>query len=109
MAREAVILVYATYPSEQEAERISAVLIDERLVACANIMARHRSMFRWDGAMQETREIAVFYKTRAVLFHDLAARIAGLHTYECPCIVALPLESGFGPFLDWVVQETRSE
>ncbi len=64
-------------------------------------------MFRWDGAMQETLETAVLYKTRAALFDDLAARIKALHTYECPCIVSLSLEAGFGPFLDWVVQGTR--
>lgn len=105
MSAESVILVYVTYSSAQEAGQISSILIEERLVACANIMAAHRSMFRWEGAVKDVQETAVLYKTRAALFEALTARIAGLHSYECPCIVAVPLSAGFAPFIDWVAGE----
>lgn len=103
---QSVIIVYVTYPSAEEAGEISAALIGERLAACANIMAAHRSMFRWEGEVRDVPETAVLYKTRAGLFDSLAARVSALHSHECPCILALPLAAGWGPFLEWVVEET---
>lgn len=107
MDQAAVIMVYVTYPSEASAAEISTALLDEGLAACANIMPAHRSLFRWEGAVQDVGETAVIYKTRGALFDALAARVSALHSYECPCIVSLPVEGGFRPFLEWIIQETQ--
>ncbi|MCF8496455.1 MAG: divalent-cation tolerance protein CutA [Alphaproteobacteria bacterium] len=96
-----------TASSPEEAEFISGALLEKNLVACANIFPAHKAVFRWNGALQTAQETAVFFKTRAELFPALEAEIRRIHSYECPCIVALPIETGHAPFLEWVAAETQ--
>ena len=100
------ILIYMVCGGEDEARKIAQSLLEERLVACANIMAPHLSMYWWNDKIETGREVAVILKTRAELFERVKKAITSLHSYECPCIIALPVEKGHEPFLQWIEAQT---
>lgn len=101
-----LIVVYMTAGSEEEARRIGRVLVEERLAACVNLLGPMRSVYRWKGEVEEAPEVAFIAKTRTDRFDALAARVAELHAYEVPCIVALPIRDGHAAYLDWLRAET---
>jgi periplasmic divalent cation tolerance protein len=100
------IIIYMTAPTAEEAEKIAGALLAEKLIACANIMAPHTALYRWEGRAERTQEFAVIMKTRADLFEIVKKEIITLHSYECPCIVSWPIEKGHEDFLHWVAAET---
>ncbi len=100
------IFIYITCASSEEARKIASSLVDRRLVACANIMAPHEAVYQWKGRVETGAEVAVIMKTRAALFEQVKEAILKLHSYETPCIVALPIEAGHAPFLRWIEEET---
>jgi periplasmic divalent cation tolerance protein len=102
----APIFLYVTCPDREEAGKIASALVEQRLVACANIMAPHEAVYQWKGKVESATEIAIVMKTRSDLFEDVKEAILKLHSYETPCIVALPIEKGHAPFLRWVEEET---
>ncbi len=101
-------LVYMPASGQKEAERSGSALIEERLAACVNILAPIQSLFRWDGRVQREPETAFLAKTTRERFEALRRRVRELHSYETPCIVALPLADGDADFLAWIVRETRA-
>lgn len=101
-----VTLIYVTASSEEEARRIGTTLVSERLAACANLLPGTTSLFWWEGRIQEAREVTIILKTRADLVERLTDRVRQLHSYECPCVVALPIAGGNQAFIDWIVAET---
>ncbi len=98
--------IYITCPDREEAHKIAASLVEQRLVACANIMAAHEAVYQWKGKVETATEVAVIMKTRLELFEKTKEAILKLHSYETPCIVALPIEAGHEPFLQWIQAET---
>ena len=98
--------VYITCANRDEALRIARVLVEERAAACANVLGEVTSVYRWQGAIAEDVEIALLVKTRKDLFERLQALVVAHHSYECPCIVAFPLELGFEGYLAWIRAET---
>ena len=102
-----VLFVYITCADNDEAKKIARALVEERLAACTNIMAGHESIYHWQGKIETAREVAVILKTRANLFEALKDRVLALHSYECPCVVAMPIEKGHQAFLEWIESETR--
>ena len=102
------ILIYMTASSEEEASTISKTLVEERLVACANMMPRHKSFYWWDGAVQQEAEHAVLFKTTADKFKKVEARVKDLHSYDVPCVVSFDISQGAQSFLDWIAAETQS-
>ena len=101
-----VVFVYVTAGGPAEADAIGRAVVDERLAACANIFPGMTSIYRWQGKMEEASESALILKTKAELIEALTARIKALHSYECPCVVALPVAGGNSAFLDWIHDET---
>ena len=75
-------------------------------MACANLLPV-TSLYRWEGALEEAREVAMFLKTTRARVPEVARAVAELHPYEVPCAVAFALEGGHGPYYDWVDAETR--
>lgn len=102
-----VKFLYVTAPSGDEAGRIGAALVEERLAACANILEGMRSVYWWEGAVQEEREAVLILKTTADKLAAAIERVQALHSYDVPCVVALPVEAGNAAFLDWVGKETE--
>ena len=94
------LLVYMTAASADEAERIAGDLVESRLAACVNVMAPIRSVYSWKGELCRSEEIPFIAKTD----DDRA-----LHSYETPCIIALPVARGDADFLAWITESTHPE
>ncbi len=99
-------MLYTTTGSEEEAERISSELLEQRLVACANIFPI-RSKYWWEGRIEKDEEFAIIFKTRTALLKEAMAVIRGLHSYEVPCIICYEYVQGDGRYLDWIAEETK--
>ena len=95
-------VVLATAPDAEVAGRIARTLVEERLVACVNVVERVRSVYRWQGAVEEAAELLLVMKTRADRCAALAARVEALHPYELPEVLVLPVCGGSRRYLDWV-------
>jgi periplasmic divalent cation tolerance protein len=98
-------IVYMTAGDLAEARRIGRTLVEERLAACVNIIDGMRAVYRWEGELQEGQEVVVIAKTVAAKVDALVARVKALHSYECCCVLALPVAAGNSPFLDWIAAE----
>ena len=100
------VVVYVTAPSAEEARMLARVLVDERLAACVNLLPVE-SVYRWEGKVEEAAEALLVIKTRRARLDALAARVRALHPYAVPEIIALPVVSGWPPYLQWIVDETK--
>ena len=98
--------IYITTKDEEEARRIGKALVEEKLAACVNINPI-KSIYRWEGQIQEEGEVAMFVKTRAELADEIIRRVKELHSYEVPCIVSYPIAKGYPDFLKWVEESTK--
>jgi len=98
-------LIYVTASAPDEAARIGRVLVESRLAACASVFPAMTSIYRWQGEVREDSEVALVVKTRHGLIDDVVAKVNELHSYDCPCVVALPITAGNPEFLDWIVAE----
>lgn len=103
----AAYLVYVTASSDEEAEMIARTLVGERLAACANLLGAIRSIYWWEGTLQEDGEVALVLKTRGELVDRVVARVKEVHSYDCPCVIALPVSAGNPEFLNWIESETE--
>ncbi|MBW1780569.1 MAG: divalent-cation tolerance protein CutA [Deltaproteobacteria bacterium] len=100
-------LIYMTAGSMDEARAIGRELVVSRLAACANIIDNMSSLYWWDGEIQDDREVIIIAKTRESLVSELIEKVKSMHSYECPCIVSLPITDGNQAFLEWIGTETR--
>ncbi len=100
-------IIYITAGSMDEARVIGKELVSTRLAACVNIIDGITSFYWWEGEIQEDREVTIIAKTKESLVPELIERVKSIHSYDCPCIVSLPIEDGNKPFLDWIKEETR--
>jgi periplasmic divalent cation tolerance protein len=102
-----VVVVLLTAPDPETAERIAQALVEERLAACVNVLPGVRSIYRWQGAVEQASEVLLIAKTQADRSDALAARVRALHPYELPEVVVLPVSGGSEAYLGWVVAESR--
>jgi periplasmic divalent cation tolerance protein len=100
-------VVLSTAPSPEVALEIARTLVEERLAACVNLVEPVRSVYRWEGAVEEAREVLLVVKTRADRCAALAARVEALHPYALPEVVVLAIEGGSERYLEWVASESR--
>lgn len=103
------VMLYCTCANHQEALRIARVLVDERLVACANILPPHTAVYRWEDQVRDEPEVAMLLKTKGDMTARVAERIKSLHSYSVPCVVALPIQGGNPDFLLWIGQEVAPD
>jgi len=101
------LLVISNLPDRASADRLAQALVERRLAACVNILAPCRSVYRWPGALESAEEHTLLIKTTADRYSALEEAIRGLHPYELPEILAVPLSAGLPDYLAWVVAETR--
>jgi periplasmic divalent cation tolerance protein len=102
----ALRVVLMTAPDADTGRRIARALVDERLIACANVLPGVTSIYRWQGAVEEAAEVLVVMKTPAALVPRLFERAAALHPYEVPELLALPVGHGLPAYCRWVMEET---
>lgn len=101
-----VYLVFATFPDEATASALAEAVVTGGLAACVSVMAPCRSVYRWQGAIEQSAEIPVIIKTTAARYGQLEAEIRRLHGYDVPEIVAVPVACGLPEYLGWVARET---
>jgi periplasmic divalent cation tolerance protein len=97
-----VFVVYVTTANQAEALAIGRATVDSRLAACANILGPTKSIYAWRGEVCEGSEVALLLKTNAAKLEALTRLLKDLHSYDCPCVVALPVVAGNPEFLDWI-------
>lgn len=103
-----VLLVLTTLPDQDSAAKLARQVVEAHLAACVNILAPCRSVYQWQGGLQEDEEFPLIIKTTAERYADLEALLRAQHPYELPEIVALRAEGGLPAYLDWVADLTRA-
>jgi len=101
------IVIFSTSATEEEAERLTRVLLDARLAACINVIPRVRSFYRWKGAIESGDECLLLIKSSRGLFGELKAALEKVHSYEVPEVVALPVVEGAANYLEWMTTNLR--
>ncbi len=99
-------LVYVTTADLAEARSIGRDMVKQRLAACANIIPAMLPIFWWNGEVQEGEESVLLLKTTEDLVPAVTAAVKAVHSYDCPCVVALPIAEGNPAFLQWIEAET---
>jgi len=100
------ILVLSNCGSEEEASRIARHLVETRVAACVNILPAVKSIYRWKGAVEEAAEWTLLIKTRRDLFPALSTAVRGMHSYEVPELIAIPIVEGLHEYLGWIDDST---
>lgn len=99
-------IVLCTCPDEDTAGRLSAGLVEARLAACVNILPAVRSVFRWQGEVQDETEALMIVKTTAIRAAALGSWLLEHHPYDVPEVLVLPVEGGSSAYLEWLAEET---
>ena len=100
-------LLYMTAGSKAEAAHIGKALVESRLAACVNIIEHMSSIYLWEGKIQEDAEVVLIAKTTEACVQAVVKKVKSLHSYDCPCIVSLPVSDGNNAFLDWIVESVQ--
>lgn len=101
------VVLYITASSAKEAKKIGTVLVKERLAACANVIDKIQSIYWWKDKIEKGAEALLIAKTKQLLVKKAIRRVKAIHSYDCPCVVALPIVDGNPSFLKWISQETK--
>lgn len=96
-------IVINTCPDSETAQSLARVLVEENLAACVNIIDGMRSIYRWNGVLQNDDEVLLLIKSGVEQFSALCERLKELHPYELPEIVAVPISTGLPEYLDWLI------
>jgi periplasmic divalent cation tolerance protein len=100
--KNSYIIILVTASSKKEADDISQKLLEQKLIACANIVGPVSSLFHWGGKVEQAEEFLILMKSRLDLFDAVSERVKALHSYEVPEVVALPIVAGSKAYLDWL-------
>lgn len=100
-----MIFLYITNPSEEEAKKLARILLEKKLIACAN-MFPIRSLYEWEGEMKDDQEIVLICKSAEDRFEDIKKTVQENHSYDVPCITKLDAEAN-DSFSRWVKEQTR--
>jgi periplasmic divalent cation tolerance protein len=103
-----LFLVYMTTADKTEARAIGKHLVQANLAACVNILDHMNSMYVWQGEFQDDQETVLIAKTTEDRVPELIAAVKERHSYECPCIVSLPISDGNPDFLEWIAEQVKS-
>lgn len=106
LAAEALV-VLCSVGSADDAERLARELVERRLAACVNVLPGVLSIYRWKGRVERDDERLLIIKTRRPRLAEVQAALVALHPYELPEVLALPIEAGYGPYLEWLIEATQ--
>ena len=98
--------VYMTAGSIEEAKSIGQILVVQNLVACVNLLENMTSIYNWEEKLVESQEVIMIAKTRKTLMPKLIEKVNSIHSYDCPCILELPIQGGNPDFLSWIESQT---
>ena len=100
------VIACTTLPQDADMETFARTLVEERLVACVSTQIQVRSVYRWQGAIEDGREQLLIMKTTTTRVDRLSERVQQLHPYEVPEFVVLPVIAGNAAYLDWIKAST---
>ncbi|NET72001.1 MAG: divalent-cation tolerance protein CutA [Sphaerospermopsis sp. SIO1G2] len=102
------VFVYVTCQDRTEAIAVGKAVVESRLAACANVIDGVESIYWWNDQIQVDKECILIMKTRRDLFVELTAKVKSVHSYEVPCVIALPIELGNQDYLNWLTAQTQT-
>ena len=98
--------VYMTAGSIEEAKSIGQILVGQNLAACVNLLENMTSIYKWEEKLEESQEVVMIAKARKSLIPKLIEKVNSIHSYDCPCILELPIQGGNPDFLIWIESQT---
>ena len=101
------IVCFITAPNEDEAAKIARSLVEAKLAACVNMVKNIRSIYSWQGNIEDDAEVLMIAKTRRGLFNELSTTVKNLHSYDVPEVIALPIVDGSEDYLNWLRESTK--
>lgn len=101
--------VYITTGTLEEAREIGGKLVEEHLAACANLLPQMESIYSWKGEIHRDQEVVLIAKTNSTLLKSLTDRVKELHSYECPCVVAIPVDGGNPDYFSWLSDQLHQK
>jgi periplasmic divalent cation tolerance protein len=102
-------ILYVTCPDKAHAVHIAKVLLEQRLIACANILGDMTSLYHWQGTIEESSEVVLLCKTHETRVEAAQDLILEHHPYTCPCVLVLPVEGGNPLFAEWIKKEIQKD
>lgn len=106
---EQAMLVLTNMADAESAHSLARALVERRLAACVNLLPGVQSVYRWQGAVEEAEEVTLLIKTSTDRYGELEQAIRQLHPYALPEVIAVPVQAGFPPYLNWITLETRKD
>ncbi|MEZ4742604.1 MAG: divalent-cation tolerance protein CutA [Bdellovibrionota bacterium] len=103
-----ISMLYATFPSQQEAQETVRLLLDRKLIACGNILPQMQSFYWWKGKVESSNEVAVLMKTRASCFFAIESQLKKMHSYDVPVLIEIPIINALNEYQSWVLRETQA-
>ena len=107
MDQTSAIIIFITASSSEEAQKIAKALVEEKLVACVNIIPQIKSIYWWEGKVCKDDEVMLISKTKQSLCTTIVDRVNALHSYEVPEIISFPISEGSPEYLSWIENVTR--
>ncbi|MEM6857146.1 MAG: divalent-cation tolerance protein CutA [Pseudomonadota bacterium] len=107
MSEKRAALIYTPLPDAQTARNIARTLLDENLIACANILGEVESVFRWEGRVDTAKEVAVLFKTTSDALDPAVARLGTLHPYSTPAIVGTTCKNAHADTMGWLIGQVQ--
>jgi len=101
------VVLLITTATVEEAQRISKVLLEQRKIACVNIVPKVSSLFWWQGKLDSAEESLLIVKTKASLLNEIVPLVKEIHSYDIPELIALPIIGGNQDYLEWIRKEVR--
>lgn len=99
-------IAYTTVPEMDTARMLARSLLENKLAACVNILPNMKSIYSWQGQIEESEELVLIIKTQTHLQVKLEETLLEIHPYKCPCLIFLPISGGHFSFLEWISKET---
>jgi len=99
-------VVFVTTSSEEEAVTMGRELVEQKLAGCVNIIPQIRSLYVWEGALCDEKEVLMIIKTRSEKVKELTEKVISLHSYDIPEVICLKIESGSEKYLEWLGKQT---
>lgn len=100
------VVVFITAPNEEEAVKIAKTIVEEKLAGCVNIVKNVRSIYSWQGKIEDDAETLLIVKSRSELFERLEKRVRELHSYTVPEVICIKIEKGSDSYLKWLDEVT---
>ena len=103
-----MLIVFSTFANEEDAARVVRTLVEERLIACGNLLPHARSIYHWKGGVADEREVVALMKARKQDWAALISRLHELHPYETPECLAVRVAAGAPKYLAWLEEVLAS-